>query len=253
VAAYLLSPATAQAHGLIIREDLPLPDWLFVWGASLVLVVSFVGLAIAWKTVRLEEYPWRPAPGWLSRVLLNPGTEALAGGVGVALLLLTIWAGLEGTDAPDRNFAVTFVFVTFWLGMVILSIFFGDVFRAFNPWRALGRPFGAAISAIAGKPMPPPFAYPERLGRWPAVVGLAGFAFLELGYGFAGFQAAGLTGQTVANATLVYSAITFVGMSLFGVDEWSRRREAFSVYFGGCSQACPRSRYGKGRSGSARP
>jgi len=37
---------------------------------------------------------------------------------------------------------VTFVFVTFWLGTVVLSILLGDVFRAFNPWRAIGRATG---------------------------------------------------------------------------------------------------------------
>jgi hypothetical protein len=36
----------------------------------------------------------------------------------------------------------------------------------------------------------------------------------------------------VAIATLVYTAITFVCMALFGVEEWIERGEAFSVYFG---------------------
>ena len=230
--ALLALPSRASAHGLIIREDLPLPDWLFVWGAAIVLIVSFVGLSMAWTTVRLEEYEWKPAPEWLSNVALSPVLRGLAGLIGVALLAITVWAGLYGTDAPDRNFAVTFVFVTFWLGFVVLSIIFGDVFRAFNPWYAIGRLFGKGFTAIAGQSMPPPLAYPERLGRWPAVVGLAAFTFLELGYGFSGFQAVGLTGYTVATATLVYSAITFIGMCLFGVEKWIERGESFSVYFG---------------------
>ena len=230
--ALLALPRVASAHGLIIREDLPLPDWLFVWGAAIVLIVSFVGLSMAWTTVRLEEYEWKPAPEWLSRVALSSALRGAAGLVGVFLLGVTVWAGLYGTDAPDRNFAVTFVFVTFWLGFVVLSVLLGDVFRAFNPWYAIGRVAGRVFTAIAGQSVPPPLAYPERWGRWPAAIGLAGFAFLELGYGFSGFQAVGLTGYTVATATLVYSAITFVGMSLFGVEKWIERGETFSVYFG---------------------
>ena len=58
---------------------------------------------------------------------------------------VSIYAGLHGTEAPDRNFALTFPFVTCWLGFPFLSAIFGDVFRPFNPWRALGRAAGAAL------------------------------------------------------------------------------------------------------------
>jgi len=37
--------------------------------------------------------------------------------------------------------------------------------------------------------------------------------------------------QTLAIATLVYSALTFIGMALYGVERWCDRGEAFSVYF----------------------
>jgi hypothetical protein len=37
------------AHALVAREDLPIPDWLFAWGASLVLIASFAGLSLLWR------------------------------------------------------------------------------------------------------------------------------------------------------------------------------------------------------------
>ena len=40
--------------------------------------------------------------------------------------------------------------ITFWVGLVVLSILFGDVFRAFNSWRAIGR----ATGALAGRRAP---------------------------------------------------------------------------------------------------
>jgi hypothetical protein len=240
VAALLLvAPPVAAAHALVGREDLPIPEWLFAWGASVVLIVSFVALTVAWRRPYLEEERWRPAPAWLSRVLINPPTEAAAGAIGVALLVATVWAGLEGTDAPDRNFAVTFVFVTFWLGLVVASVLLGDVFRAFNPWRAIARAFGGIFRAIAGQAAAPPLRYPDRLGRWPAVAGLVAFLWLELVYGQSGFQTAGLTPRSVAIATCVYSAITFVAMSLFGSETWLRRGETFSVYFGMFARIAP--------------
>ncbi len=152
--------------------------------------------------------------------------------VGVALLALVIATGLTGDVAPDRNFSITFIFVTFWIGMVLVSVLFGNVFRPFNPWRAVGRVVSAGFTKVAGQQAPAPFTYPEKLGRWPAVLGLVGFLFLELVWGQSGFTVAGITPQDAAIATVVYSVWTFGGMALFGVEKWTERGEAFSVYFG---------------------
>jgi uncharacterized membrane protein YphA (DoxX/SURF4 family) len=217
------------AHALVGREDLPIPAWLFAWGASLVLIISFAVLAVAWRTPRLQEEGWRPLSARLSGLPVNPATEVLAAAVGVVLLGIAIYSGLEGTEDPSRNFSLTFVFVTFWLGLVVLSVLFGDLFRAFNPWRAIARVFSGGFRLIAGQTAPAPLAYPERLGQLPAVIGLIAFVWLELIYG-AG-AAIGLRPETVAIAAVVYTAITFIGMALFGIDQWLDRGETFSVYF----------------------
>jgi hypothetical protein len=227
-----LFPARAEAHGLIGRGDLPLPDWLLAWGAALLLVGSFAALVLLWREPKLEADSWRPVGERLSGLIVNRAAGFAAGLIGVLLLVLTVYSGLAGTEAPDRNFSVTFVFVTVWLGMVVLSVLFGDVFRAFSPWRAIGRAVAAGFALIAGQRPPAPLTYPAWLGRWPAVAGLLGFLWLELVWGQSGFAASGVAPGDVATAALVYSAITFVGMALFGVEQWSQRGETFSVYFG---------------------
>ncbi len=227
-----LFPADADAHGLIGRADLPLPEWLLAWGVAVLLIISFAGLVVLWREPKLEQDFWRPLSERFSALLINPATEILAGLIGVGLLILTIYSGLTGTVAPDRNFAVTFVFVTLWLGMVGVSVALGNVFKAFNPWRAIGRAASAGFRLIAGQSAPTPFTYPERLGRWPAVVGLLGFVWFELVWGQSGFAAAGVSPHDIAIAGLVYTAITFIGMALFGVEDYSEKGETFSVYFG---------------------
>ena len=227
------------AHALVGRQDLPIPEWLFAWGASLVLIVSFVALSLAWREPRLEAERWRPAPGWASRLLLNRGAEVLAGALGVFLLGVTVWSGLSGTESPDRNFSITFVFVTAWLGLVAVSVFFGDVFRAFNPWRAIARAFAGVFRLVAGQSQPAPLAYPARLGRWPAVAGLVIFLWIELVYGESGFGSVGLEPRVVAIAVLLYSVYTLTAMALFGIDEWLDRGETFSVYFGMFASLAP--------------
>ncbi len=84
-----------------------------------------------------------------ARCFTNRLTEILAGAIGVFLLWLVIWSGLRGTEAPDRNFSLTFVFITVWVGMVFVSAVFGDVFRAFNPWRAIARAVGGLFKLVA--------------------------------------------------------------------------------------------------------
>ncbi len=227
------------AHAVEGKTDLPIPEWLFGWGASLVLLVSFVALTLAWKQARFQDEGWRPVSERVSRALVNPVTAGLAGALGAFLLGVTIWSGLFGTEAPDRNFSLTFVFVTVWVGMPVVSVFAGDVFRALNPWRAIARVAAGGFRLIAGQSPPPPLRYPERWGRWPAVLGIIGFTWLELVFAQSGFQAVGLTPHTVAIAVLAYAGLTFVGMALFGIDEWLDRGEGFSVYFNMFSRLAP--------------
>lgn len=216
------------AHALASRQDLPVPAWLFAWGASIVLVVSFFALAAGWRSPRFEQLHERPLGAGVSRVLLGLPVQALCGAIGVFLLGLAIYAGLEGTEAPDRNFALTFLFVTCWLGFPFFSAIFGDLFRPFNPWRAIGRAAGAGFRLIAGQ-RAAHASYPERLGRWPAAIGLLAVVWLEVVWGKGG---TGFDPETVATAALVYSAYTLAMMAVFGVEEWCEKGEVFSVYFG---------------------
>jgi hypothetical protein len=240
-------PLIPVAHGLLIgRQDLPIPQWLFAWGASLVLIVSFVALSLLWREARFETDRWRPVSERLSRALVNPVTSGLAGALGVLLLGVVIWSGLSGTDAPDLNFSLTFVFITAWLGLVVLSVLFGNVFRAINPWRAIARAGSAGFRLVAGQPGRAPLRYPERLGRWPAVAAIVGFVWLELIYGIGGFSSVGLEPRKATIAVSVYSVYTLTAMALFGIETWLDRGEGFSVFYGMFSRlAAPEVRDGR--------
>jgi hypothetical protein len=220
------------AHGLVARSDLPIPEWLFGWAAAMVLVVSFVALAILWPEPKLERDGWRSLPYWV-------GQEIAYGAVGAFLLGLVIYTGLEGVQSPTANFAPTFIYVAFWLGLVPLSVLFGDVFRAFNPWRAIGRGVAWVARIAARGELPAPLSYPEKLGRWPAAAGIFCFAAIEL------VSANGDRPENLAIATLIYSALTFIGMALYGVDRWCDRGEAFSVYFNLFSRISPVEKRGR--------
>jgi hypothetical protein len=226
------------AHALVAKQDLPIPAWLFAWAASIVLVVSFFALSAAWRKPQFEEERWRPSAAWLSTVLRSLPIQVLCGGLSVFLLGVGIYSGIHGTEAPDRNFAITFFFVTAWIGFPFLSVLFGDVFRAFNPWRAISRVAGGAYALIARR-KPRHLAYPERLGRWPATVGLLAFVWLEVVYGSSGGVAVGLEPHAAGVAACVYTGYTLAMMALVGTEVWCARGEIFSVYFGMFSTLAP--------------
>ena len=216
-AAALAAPVPAAAHGLVQRSNLPIPEWLFGWAASIVLVVSFVALAVLWPRPRLEERgPWRPLPGGIGRVLGSRALEWLCGAIGVALLAIVLLAGYLGSGTALDNLAPTFILIVFWVGLVFASVLFGDVFRAFSPWRAIGR--------LLGRPegLRP---YPERLGRWPAAGGLLVFTWIELASGW------GEDPALLVSAALGYTLLTLAAQIVWGVESWTRCGETFAVYF----------------------
>lgn len=221
-------PASASAHGLVGKADLPLPTWLFAWAAAVVLVISFAALGLLWPQPRLQQ----PRERRLLR--LGAWADVLGGAVGIGFFVLLVVSGLAGTEVPTANFAPTAVYVVFWVGLVVASLLFGDVFRLLSPWRALAR----AVSWVAtrtrrGSPPPEPLAYPARLGHWPAVVTIAAFAWLEL------VSVDRDDPRLLALLALGYAAVQLIAMSVWGIETWSRRGDGFAVFFGLFARVAP--------------
>ena len=209
-----------SAHGLGAPAGVPVPGFVFAWGAAIVLVGSFAALGAMWKTPRLEG-------GGETRVPALPDwAEPLCGAAGIAVLGWLVVAGLTGTQDPDGNNLPQAVYVWFWVGLVPLSLLFGDVFAACNPWRALGRGAGwlgrrVAGGRLRGAPLP----YPDRLGRWPAALTIAAFTWVELVYADRDDP------RTLAGLVLGYVALQLLGQALYGVEAWTRNGDGFAVYF----------------------
>ncbi|MGQ0625840.1 MAG: hypothetical protein ACT4PP_14475, partial [Sporichthyaceae bacterium] len=165
------------AHGVGSRQDLPLPFGYALTGALLALAISFVVLALAWKTSRLSgRATGRPAPAPLAEFADCAGLRWGLRLLGLALTGFVAWAALAGPDLAT-NPTAGFVYVVFWVGLVPASLLFGPVWRLLNPLRTLH----LGIARLARlDPDDGPFAIPTWLGYWPAAAGLAGFVWLEL-------------------------------------------------------------------------
>ncbi len=220
----VLSGATpASAHGLGARTDLPLPLWMFAYGAAAALLISFAGLAVFWRTTRLEG-------GIAGRVLLEPGrltrTLWIEGRViGLALYLLLVGAAIYGSSDTVRNIAPVFVYVVFWVGMTLVCALVGDLWRGVSPFDTLA----ALMERVRGGPPPPE---PYRWGRWPAVAGLTGFVWLEL------VPSNRAEPRTLALAIVIYTVFVLAGTARWG-RAWLREGESFTVFFGLLANMAP--------------
>lgn len=166
--------ALLPAHGVGSRQDLPLPFGLLLTGAALALVISFLALGLLWKQPRLRPTDGRLLPPALALALDSPAMRGAFGALSLALTAWTLLALIGGKD--DANNPVPYVvYVWLWVGLALLSMVFGPIWRVLNPIRWLHRGILAAARVSADFSLA---SY--RAGYWPAALGLFAFTWLEL-------------------------------------------------------------------------
>ena len=170
----MIAIALLPAHGVGSRQDLPLPFGLLLTGAALALVISFLALGLLWKQPRLRPTDGRLLPPALALALDSPAVRGAFGALSLALTAWTLLALLGGKD--DANNPVPYVvYVWLWVGLALLSMVFGPIWRVLNPIRWLHRGILAAARVSAD------FSLARyRAGYWPAALGLFAFTWLEL-------------------------------------------------------------------------
>ena len=220
------------AHGIGTVQDLPLPFWMLLWGGVVVLVISFLLLGLLWQRPLLAAHErGRGLARAVSRFVLGP-LRVAAQILSVALFGLVWMAALFGDTDPYRNLSPTWVYVIFWLGVPLLSVLFGNVWRGLSPWRAIADGF-VWVRERSGADVQPLAVYPERLGRWPAAVLLFAFVALELAYSDPSSP------RSLAFAIALYTYLALFGMAAFGRDRWEQSGECFAVLFRLFSRIAP--------------
>jgi len=234
--------APARGHAFGQRYDLPLPLELYLAGAGAVVAVSFVIMALVFRAPPARG--GRPGIDLLrfgpARVLVHPAVIAVLQGISVGLFLLVLAAGFFGTQDTLENFAPTFVWIIWWVGLAYVAALAGNLWPAINPWSILFAGLEKAVRLFGARArLGPGLSYPSWLGVWPAVALFGFFAWFELI-----LETAKLPG-TLATAIVIYSAITWLGMAAFGREVWLARGEAFSVAFGVLGRFAPIDRPGR--------
>jgi hypothetical protein len=216
----LATDGVTLAHGIGGAQDLPISPELAIAGAVAALTVSFTVLAFAWRNPRYDETTsGRPAPAWLARVVDSRGFAVALRVLGLVVTAYAAMAAVLGEDLLTNPF-FGLVYVWWWVGLVPASLLLGPVWKAISPVRTIN----LAFARLAGSdPERGVFEYPERLGYWPAAVGLYAFVWLELVYPHS-TELGPLRLWCAA-----YFAIMLLGGALFG-NTFYARADPFEVY-----------------------
>jgi len=214
------SDGITLAHGIGGAKDLPISPELAIAGAVAALTVSFTVLAIAWREPRYDERTsGRLAPAWLAGIVDSTAYVVAARVLGMVVFLYAAMAAVIGKDLLTNPIFGMF-YVWWWVGLVPASLLLGPVWKAISPVRTINLAFAKLSGSDPDRGV---FTYPERLGYWPAAVGLFAFVWLELVYPHSTELG------PVRLWCAVYVALMLLGGALFG-NRFYERGDPFEVY-----------------------
>jgi hypothetical protein len=205
-----------------------LPTGHYLVGGALAVAASFVVLLLVSRQTleRLAE----------ARLRIGSAPEALRLPLSLlsfAVLVVLIAAGLFGSRDPLSNPLPLTVWTLVWVGLTLVQGLFGNLWHWidpwYEPWRVVSALFGRSPDGAkpakepSGRPL---FILPAWVGLWPAVLLFLAFAWFELIY------PAPDDPEKLAWAVGIYWLASFAMMLLFGHEEWCRRGEFLSVFFG---------------------
>lgn len=214
------SGAELLAHGVGNREDLPIPFSYAVVGAAVAIVVSFLALGLLWREPRFDPATaGRPVPPGVAGVLDGRPVRVALRLLGVLVTGYVAMAAVFGRD-DALNPTAGAVYVLLWIGVPLLSMLLGPVWKLLNPLRSLHW----ALSRLMGtRPEEGLAPLPPRLGYWPAAMSLMAFVWLEL------VAPENTTLPVLRTFFAAYLAVQLLAATYWG-SGWFARGDGFEVF-----------------------
>jgi hypothetical protein len=232
-----LLPTIAYSHGFGETYDLPIPLAYYLIGAGMTVAVSFVAISLFIRHKQLSQsYPHLNLRRyiWFQIIFDNFITVSILKFTTVLLLFLVIITGLFGNQDPLLNISPTLVWIMWWVGISFISVLIGNIWAVINPLKSVFEFWEWVYAKLipgANLSFNIPFDRSTRL--LPAIVLFLCFAWVE------NVAPHSSTPRAIANMTMIYSAITLMGMLIFGKYQWLMYGDPFSIFFGLLSRLSP--------------
>ncbi|MDD9892991.1 MAG: hypothetical protein OXT49_05720 [Gammaproteobacteria bacterium] len=216
---------TAQAHSFGITYSLPVPFWLYGSGAAVALALSFVVAAVFMR--RGAESANKSAKVIGSHPVLS-GFVRLSQILALVFLAAAVITGLYGHPNSYANLNMTLFWIIFVLAFAYFTAVIGGLYQFANPWQNIACGIGKLVKPIQTGL----FKYnAERFGYWPAIALYIAFIWVEL------FGAT--KPLSLAYYLMAYTGINVLGSLLWGIKDWFRYGEFFSVFLRMMALAAP--------------
>ncbi len=206
VPAFAAATGSVTAHAGSIEAATatpPVPTWFIALTAGVVVGTSFLFTSLMADHETLELINGAGLRGRLPTTLTG-ALELLLRWLSVLGLVAVVGVGLLGPTDPQANAATLAVWVGWWGAFTMSTYLLGNVWPAVDPFRVLARP----VSRI-GRGLDV-----DRLGAWPAVVGVLAIVWLEIA------TAVSANPRWLSIVVLGYAAAVVVGSLLAGPDQW---------------------------------
>ena len=216
-----------DAHGFGEQLELDIPLWLWLGGAALTVLLSFA-IVIDFLPTKFQSRSYSQvdfSDTLPLRILLSPTSLWLMRLLVLALLCVTLIAGLIGSQQADKNLAPTMIWIVFWVGVTFSVTIFGDVWRLMNPFATVYRLlFRRQYQAdLAQREVP----------IWMVVALFSCFMFTEH------LWLSSDAPMSLALLVLAYVVLTITAMYHFGPGNWLQYGEIFSIIFSAFARFSP--------------
>lgn len=206
-----------------------LPTDMYI--ASGVLAVALTVAMLMFLPDAVVGNLFRPVRLWRAKLQGLPTVTSLLSSV---FLLWLVFVGFEGPRDPLANPMPLTIWTVWWVGLVFVQGFVGDIWRWINPWSGLVR---VLCPLVGSQPL---LRFPSQLGN---AVGLVSFM------AFVAFLLADIAPSDparLARAVLSYWLFHLIGTLLFG-SRWMRRAEGINMVMGLYERLAPLGRRGSRR------
>jgi hypothetical protein len=224
----LIFPKSVSAHAFGQDYTLALPLWLYYYGGGAAIIASFilVGLYLneTRKDLRIPEVEIKKL-----KFLLNPKLKNVLKAISLIIFLITIFAGLFGTQDPTLSLPPLMLWIYLLLGMAYFSALFGSIFPLINPFLYVSK---ILLKLIGHNEIMQNF--PARFFYLPALIVYFILILLELVFPFFG-----VSPLILSLLFIFYTIIYFLGSLIFGLKVWSSQADFFNVFFTLLSKISP--------------
>ena len=207
----LIRSSPVHAHASEQGFVLLLPTDLYTGAGVVAVFLTLLILMIV--PGRVVDRVFRPVPFGRPRLARVKAVTTMVSSI---LVLVLIWVGFNGPSDPLANPLVLMVWVVFWIALVSIQGFVGDIWSFISPFSGALRLARWSFGSWRFAPLSP------RIGYWPAVIGFLLFGFVLLA------DPAPADPRHLARVVAGYTVFQMGFILVYG-PRWLLRGEVFTV------------------------